>query len=265
MTQRGRARSNPLCAIVRLLLFLAVCFTFFGGFVIARLVCPHDAAGLEAMRARFIHRWGKLGLRLWGIRITIDGEPPAAGALLAPNHSGYADILAVAAATPCFFVTKPEVIGAPVAGTILRFFGIPAVRRSISQEITGTADRLVELFRLGQSVCVFLEGTSTGGDRLLPFRPAMCQAAVDARAPIQPVAMTWSSTNPGVDVGEDIAYWRDEHTMGPHIIRFLGLQGTRVHLRFGVPFTDYADRKDAARRAREAVLALLGREEPLAP
>ena len=48
---------------------------------------------------------------------------------------------------------------------------------------------------LGERVAVFPEGTTTDGTTVGRFFPALFQAAIDARAPVQPVALRYRDTH----------------------------------------------------------------------
>jgi 1-acyl-sn-glycerol-3-phosphate acyltransferase len=258
MSAPSRARSNPVRACLRLIGFVVVTTVLMTGTALA-CAFARSRRDRDMVVSRWTQRWGRGLAALFGIRIDIEGEPPARGVLLAPNHLGYADIVAMAASCPCTFVTKPEVYAWPVIGGLMRFLRIPVVRRSASREISETSQRLGEIFGHGCNVCIFLEGTSTGGDRVLPFRSALVQPAIEAGAAIQPVALTWTADQPGVDIAEDVAYWRPEHVIGPHLWRFLGLRGARVRVCFGEPVLA-SDRKTVAREVHARVIAMLGLE-----
>ena len=83
--------------------------------------------------------------------------------------------------------------------------------------------------------------------------------AIDAGAPICPVAIRWIPGDPAMDVGEDIAYWREEHTFGPHAWRLLGFKGIRAEIVYGETISSEGHtRKTLAAAAHDAVAALMG-------
>ena len=56
-------------------------------------------------RAQWLHRFCSTALRGLGLKLTIDGEFPAKGALIA-NHLSYIDIIVFAAMSPCVFLRQ---------------------------------------------------------------------------------------------------------------------------------------------------------------
>jgi 1-acyl-sn-glycerol-3-phosphate acyltransferase len=47
----------------------------------------------------------------------------------------------------------------------------------------------------GEIMCVFPEGTTSNGEKLLPFHANMFQAAVSASCPVQPVCLMYEDAN----------------------------------------------------------------------
>jgi len=201
--------------------------------------------------------WLRRCTQLMGVRVTVTGPLPPAGSLIAPNHLGYADIFAVGASVPCFFVAKSDVATWPLIGYVFRKSRQIAVSRTRSTKaLKETLQTVSDRLRAGYSVCVFLEGTSSGGETVLPFHGALLQPALDVRAPIVPAAIRWSADDSRIDVREDVAYWKD-HTFVPHMFRLLGLRGVHADIRFGESMkTGSLSRNETADALHDAVSQL---------
>jgi len=194
------------------------------------------------------------------------GDPPPPGCLLAPNHIGYGDVLALSALTGCFFVSKSDVLKWPVIGPLMAATEHLTVSRDVSRDLAATGRLIAERLEHGHRVCVFLEGTTTSGDRVLRFIPSLVQPAVLAKAPIVPTGIRWSTPVPGVDRGEEIAYWKD-HTFGPHVMNLIAYHSLDAEVTFSQAVSTIgANRKDLARSLRAEVVRLvqpeLDTEEP---
>jgi 1-acyl-sn-glycerol-3-phosphate acyltransferase len=219
-----------------------------------------------ALGARWSQYWFRAILKIFNWRVTMIGEPPPPGCMLAPNHIGYGDILALSALTGCFFVSKSDVLKWPVIGPLMASTEHLTVSREVSRDLAATGRLIASRLEHGHRVCVFLEGTTTSGDRVLRFIPSLVQPAVLAKAPIVPTGIRWSTPVQGVDRGEEIAYWKD-HTLGPHVMNLIAYRTMHVEVTFSkaVP-TDGANRKDLARSLRAEVVRLvrpeLETEEP---
>ncbi|HOR26608.1 MAG TPA: lysophospholipid acyltransferase family protein [Candidatus Sumerlaeota bacterium] len=236
------AHSNPLLAAARLLALVGLTFFLYPFYYLHYRLTPRDRR--YPISARWVHAWAVMACAVFGIRVRRHGPPPPPGALLAANHVSYADILALSSAIPCLFTPKSEIKSWPLAGFFVRTTGHPFVTRARGRDIIKTTRSIERRLRAGTHVVVFLEGTTTGGDRLLPFKPALLGAAESIQAPVVPVALRWSSRHPRVAVQRDIAYW-GRHVIGPHVWRLVGLRGTQVDITFHEPM-----RLDAGERRR---------------
>lgn len=241
--------------------------------IVARRRRRDEKARLEAVR-RIAFRSYTYLRRASGFQVRLRGSAPPDGALLAPNHTGYADILALGSCVPVFFVPKAEIASWPVIGALVRMAGNVMTVRKASRALSSAAQGIAQRLRCGCSVCVFLEGTSSGGDGVLPFRSSFLQPAIDTGAPIVPVAIRWASADPDVVPSEDIAYWKN-HTFGPHFLRFLGLRDVYAEITFGPAILPQAgqSRKELAASVQGRVEGMLetppaqahGRPSPAAP
>ncbi len=256
--QSKRARSSALRAAWRVgLIFFGSCV-----FLVVWIVVKSTARSKEhlyELAARWTGHWARYCCWAAGFCVSTTGTLPPNGVLIAPNHLGYSDVLAMGSLLPCFFVAKVDVESWPFIGTLFTIshnIGVPRARvKALVEATTQITDRL----RAKQSVCVFLEGTSSGGNRLLPFYPPLVQPAIDAGAQVCPVAIRWMPEDPAIDIVEDIAYWREEHTFGPHVWRLLGFSGIRAEIRFGdILLSEGHTRKTLATAAQDSVTTMLG-------
>ncbi|MEO8376119.1 MAG: lysophospholipid acyltransferase family protein [Candidatus Sumerlaeota bacterium] len=236
---------------------VVVSATMFAIYFMIRL-CIRSRRGRINLAESYSRLWYRAVNVIGGITVQVHGPVPPRGALLVANHIGYADILALGSAVPVTFVTRTEILKWPVIGFILKSFEQPPVDRSPTRDLKSAANAMTQGLREGKTLAVFLEGTSTGGDRVLPFRTTIIQASLDANAPIVPVAIKWTSSDPRVDLSEKVAYWKKAHDFGTHGWHFFSVSGT---LTATVTFTeaigpDFGDRKKIAALARERVMEI---------
>ena len=197
--------------------------------------------------------------------MTIKGSPPPSGSLLVANHVSYIDILALACSSPCFFTPKAEISHWPIIGQVVLLTRHPFIKRIRGRNLLEAMKEVRTRLEASTSVCVFLEGTTTAGDRILPFKPALLLPAMEMDAPIVPVGLHWSSNVPGMSVRDDIAFWGD-HTFIHHLWRLMGLHGFEVEVRFSEPVhPNQESRKDFARQLRDRMLHLADLPDHLTP
>jgi 1-acyl-sn-glycerol-3-phosphate acyltransferase len=181
---RGSLRVTAMLAATALALLL---------FLIGKTIRQRLWAGFDGHFG--VARLGSVALlAALGIRQRQIGTPlPGAGIMVA-NHASWADILALRAARRINFVAKAEVrawagIGwvADVCETVFI-----ARRRSATREQAAT---LRERLARGETLCIFAEGTSSDGLRVLPFKSALLSAVSDLGhqrdLAVQPVTINW--------------------------------------------------------------------------
>ncbi len=254
---RGRRRAtNHLLTILRVLALalwsLKICVLY---------LCRRLTLGSRAERLRrtpdWVQFWGRWAAWLAGVEVRCATPLPPRGVLLCPNHLGYVDVLALAATLPCFFVSRADAASWPLIGFLIRASEQVLVSRRRARDLVESSRLLAERLGLGQSVCLFLEGTSTGGDHLLRFLPTLLQPAIEVRAEAVPVGMRWDAPSAGMTVSDDVAYWGD-HQFLPHVWRLMGVPGCRVTIFFGSPVpTRGRDRKELAEDLQQRVQQLV--------
>ncbi len=216
-------------------------------------VQPYEATGRDPRRrAEWTHRHAQRLCRILNLTVeTVGPAPPAA--LYAVNHLGYLDIVTMGAATPMVFVSKAEVRGWPILGTLADCGGTLFLQRDRKSELRDVARDFAPVIAAGIPVAVFLEGTSSGGDDVLPFRPGLLAPAVVEGWPIAPVGLDYEVSSGRV--ADDVAYWRDD-TFVPHFLKLLSQDWIRARVAFGTARSPGEDRKTLARELRNEVVRL---------
>jgi 1-acyl-sn-glycerol-3-phosphate acyltransferase len=134
-------------------------------------------------------------------------------------------------------------------------------RHKTSETIAEIARRL----RQGDPVVLFGEGTSSDGNRVLPFRSALVGAARDVleaiehgrKVFIQPLSIAYSGIQ-GLPMGRQhrpVAAWYGEMPMLPHLLGVIRARALDVVVTWGDPiaYDVSADRKTIARSLRTTV------------
>src|SRR5215831_69345 len=155
---------------------------------------------------------GKLGLPGWGliasnyyrllcsllrINVRIEGTPVRdCPVLFVSNHVSWADILVIGSIAPVAFVAKREVRDWPLVGVTAKVQRTVFVDRTRRYQAGEAVAEIVRRVESGVSVVLFAEGTSSDGNRVLPFRSALL-GAVDAwndrdNILIQPMSISYT-------------------------------------------------------------------------
>jgi len=179
------------------------------------------------LRRSLPHRYHRFVCALFGIRIELRGKPASGGVLMVANHTGWLDIPIFSAVWPVSFVSKAEVNNWPFFGTLARLQRSVFVRRERSQTIANREtirQRLVQ----GDALVIFPEGTSSDGNRVLPFRSALLSAAEvtlgpgdgePVCVPVQPVSVAYTRVH-GIPMGREnrpFFAWYGDMELVPHL------------------------------------------------
>jgi len=220
-----------------------------------RSVRPHERAQTDyRRRALWSQRHARRLARVLGMEVRPVGPVPAAQIYCA-NHLGYLDIVALVAAAPAVFVSKAEVRNWPVVGALTNAAGTLYLKRERKEDLAGVMRQFDPVIAAGVPVVVFLEGTSSGGEDVLPFKPSLLAPAVSGGWHCAPVALDYTLEPGDGTVAEHVAYWRDM-TFGPHFLGLLGRKRIHARVSFGEPLPAGPDRKQLALALRERVISL---------
>lgn len=194
-----------------------------------------------------------LGSAAWicGARVRTEGSPIAPHSLLICNHTSWLDILVLAGATGCTFVSKAE-LGHPLIHWMADQNHTLYVRRDHRRGAPQQAEAIARKLRDPQPVALFPEGTTGPGTHLLPFRSTLLSAVTPLQkgVTVRPMAIDYGEAAP--DVG-----WYDEPGKD-NVLRILRrARPLRVTIRILDPLPAMQDRKALAHAAREAILAAL--------
>jgi 1-acyl-sn-glycerol-3-phosphate acyltransferase len=203
-------------------------------------------------RIRWLHNSCRLVLQRLEIDVSIEGTFPSRG-LLVSNHLSYIDILVFGSLAPCVFVSKKEVRRWPIYGAMARMAGTIFIDRTRRSDTSRVNCEMLESLTTGTVVVLFPEGTSSEGTDVLPFRPALFEAAVEAQEQVTPAHISYEVCDG--NAATDVCYW-GTMTFFPHLLRLLSKGRIRAKVSFGAEAMRFNDRKRAAVESREAVRRL---------
>lgn len=208
-------------------------------------------------RGRWLARWGRGFCRVLGVRLEVEGEPPAAPCFLVSNHLSYLDIPVFGAVANVVFVAKSDVARWPLLGPVCRAADTIFVVRSSRRDSLRANAELERHLRSGHSVLLFPEGTTSDGSAIRPFRPPLLQAAAAAGVAVHAAALEYA-TGPGDPPPAEAVCWWGGTELPAHLPLLLGVGRITARLRFSPHAVQEPDRKRLAARLHEAVVRLAG-------
>ncbi|HXS69120.1 MAG TPA: lysophospholipid acyltransferase family protein [Candidatus Polarisedimenticolia bacterium] len=213
--------------------------------------CGRNAPGSQ--RAMWLQRSSRRILRVLNTEIRASGTVPKSG-LLVSNHLSYVDILVIASITPAIFVAKHEVSGWPVFGFFAKLGGTLFVDRERRTRVGHTTGEIDAALKDGALVVLFPEGTSSDGKTVLPFKSSLLESATHETNALFAGHVQYELEDG--DVGEELCYWRDEHTLVPHLLNLLSKKNVRAEVRFTQLREGSTDRKELAKQLHSEILRL---------
>jgi lyso-ornithine lipid O-acyltransferase len=236
---------------------------------------------------------GRLGLPGWGfiscnyykvlrtllrINVRVAGEPMHGRAVLyISNHVSWVDIVVIGSLSPVAFVAKSDVRKWPLVGITAEIQRTVFVDRTRRHQTSDAIGEIVKRLASGTSVVLFAEGTSSDGNRVLPFRSALIGAIKHAAEHggaagvlIQPMSICYTRLH-GIPMGRQhrpLVAWYGDLDFMPHIKAFIERGAVDAVVSYGAPVAadGGTDRKEMTRILESAVrglttAALLGRPQ----
>ncbi len=208
---------------------------------------------------RFYHR---VCTRLMGLDVVVRGEQVSGGPVLfVSNHSSYLDISVLGSLIPGSFVAKTEVGTWPFFGLLARLQRTVFVERKARTSVDKQRDDIGGRLDAGDSLILFPEGTSSDGNRTLPFKTALFAVAarrIDGHPlTVQPVSVAATRLD-GIPMG--IAFrpfyaWYGDMDLVPHLWQAFRLGGMTIEVEFHPPVTidGFSSRKALADHCQRVV------------
>lgn len=214
----------------------------------------------------FPHWYHRQVCRLLGIRLNIEGEVARdRPVLLVANHTTWLDIPVLSAVAPVSFVAKKEVGNWPFVASLARLQRTVFVDRQRRTAVGAAAGEIVSRLSQGDAIVLFAEGTSSDGNRVLPFMTSLFAAAKPSGsegfaapdAVVQTLSVVYTRLH-GLPLGRadrPAVSWFGDMEMRSHAWELLKAGPLDVEIRVGppVPLASFADRKDLARHSEAEV------------
>jgi lyso-ornithine lipid O-acyltransferase len=220
---------------------------------------------------RFPHWYHRQVCKILGITLDIDGAVESSGpVLLVSNHTSWLDIPVLSAVAPLSFVAKKEVGGWPFVASLARLQRTVFVDRTKRQSAGDAASEISERLERGDTIVLFAEGTSSDGNRVLPFKTSLfgavkTDASNQINAVVQTAAVVYTHLHgiPLARADRPRVGWYGDMEMQSHAWHILKSGPLRVTIKISppVPLESYSGRKDLAlsteKSVRKAVHSIL--------
>ena len=213
-------------------------------------------------------RINRMLLFAMGVRVHARGAPTTRRpTILVANHVSWLDIPILAAIAPVRFVAKAEIASWPVIGWCARLIGTVFIERGNHGTVAEKASEVIAALRAGDLVIVFPEGTTSDGNRVLPFKSGLLGAVRDGLGNeellVQPLSIVHTHAS-GLPLGRahrSHAAYPGLVSLGESLGRVLGEGALDVAVDWGesVAYPAGAHRKAFARHVEGVVRTMFAR------
>jgi lyso-ornithine lipid O-acyltransferase len=219
---------------VRLAAFLSL-WAFF--FALVALVHVWVSALRLPNRWKIISRLSRsftfLVRTILNIKVTVVGEEGQlenGGYVMICNHVSYVDGIVLGSMFPIVFVSKREVKHWPIIGPWKTLCGTIFINRQRKDLVASLVKEMRRKLRQETNILLFPEGTSTNGERILPFQTAPLAAPLRNRSIIVPISLAYKSIEdePVTVANRDLLYWYGDMEFVPHFWKLLSLRSIEV-------------------------------------
>lgn len=167
------------------------------------------------------------------IKVTVlgdEGQLERGGYVIVANHVSYVDGMVLGSIFPIIFVSKLEVKSWPVVGLWNVLCGTIFIDRQHRGQVGSLIQEMVRKLKHEANILLFPEGTSTNGERMLPFQTVPLAAPLRARSIIVPVTVAYKSIDdrPVGPANRDLVYWYGDMDFISHFWRLLALRSVEV-------------------------------------
>lgn len=185
---------------------------------------------------RLASYFARIFLCLLGVRVQVKNRERlrSAGAvhLIVSNHLSYVDVLILSSLIPSVFITSVELKNTALLGTLARLSGSIFVERRNASGLKKEIGLIARVLGQGLPVVLFPEGTTSNGERVLPFKHSLFDSAVIAPADISPVCLRYARVNREhlTSRNRDLVFYYGGAAFFRHFSRLLALTSIDVEV-----------------------------------
>lgn len=204
---------------------------------------------------RVVRWWSWVLMKVFGITVRTVGQPLPVATMFVANHVSWVDIVVLHSTRMMGFVAKREIAGWPLIGWMAARADTIFHQRGSQESLGGVMAQMRERLETGHSVGAFPEGGTRDGITVGPFHARIFTAAVEAGAPVQPVALRYGE---GGSAQTRVAFWPGENFV-QNFLRLLGDPACVADVIYLAPILpgDAEGRRRIADTARERIIAVL--------
>ena len=202
----------------------------------------------------------KICLRIFGIKIKTFGKVSINfPVLLISNHASYLDIIILGSLFKTSFIAKKEISKWPLLGILAKLQNTIFIDRRISS-LRSQENQIIKHLNKKKNLVIFPEGTSSDGNRVLPFKSSLFnifEKNLNSKILVQTITIIYKKINgiPMNRIERKNITWHSNMDLIPNIFNVLKKLSIEVEVIFNdefLPSKEY-DRKKLALHCWEKI------------
>jgi 1-acyl-sn-glycerol-3-phosphate acyltransferase len=191
------------------------------------------------------------------IKITVtgdEGQLERGGYVIIANHVSYVDGIVLGSIFPILFVSKREVKSWPIIGQWNTLCGTVFINRQHKEEAGSLVEEISHKLKHEANILLFPEGTSTNGEKMLPFQTVPLAAPLRNRSIIVPATIAYKSLDdaPVTAANRDAICWYGDMDFLTHFWQLLGHRSIEVLVTIQPKIECFRYKDDSAGRKKLA-------------
>lgn len=244
-------------AIIKLTLLVFYTLFTFGIYAVGLLVPKLLSKQYEPWRNLFMRTWARGVAVIFNMKFTTEGTPPVAPFFMVSNHLSYMDIIPLYLNLRCTFVAKKAVRSWPFLGFMVNAVGVIFVDRSKRGDVKRVNELLSQSMNRYQGLIVFPEGTSSGGEEVLPFHTSLLQYPASEKIPVHTAAISYQTAEGDEPARDSVCFFGARHSFPEHVFKLAQTKKIYCKIRFGEETVQSSNRKELAVELHKKVQHIL--------
>jgi 1-acyl-sn-glycerol-3-phosphate acyltransferase len=176
--------------------------------------------------------WGRATIKLFSMKIVVEGVPPKPPFLIVSNHLSYIDIPIYSAFLDTTFVSKAEIKHWFIIGFMAKTLGIIFIDRRKKSDVKRVNQKISDDLNEFQGVVLFPEGTTSPGLEVMRFRPSLLEHAATSGMSVSYASIRYQTSEPDEHAYRSVCWW-GKMSMARHLLLMGKNRQIDVTIRFG--------------------------------
>ena len=238
-------------AVYRLILFLIVSVGILTIFCLGLIVCLNKKERRIRWKNWITSRLAGIIASLMGLSMKIIGTPPQPPFFLISNHLSYIDILPFWKHLKTTFIAKSEIRKWPFFGLAARLFGVIFINRQNRKDINRVNKYIEENLGNDQGIILFPEGTSSKGEKVLPFKSSLLYYPASQKLPVYYASISYRINGDGTKKAwKDVCWWGDMDFLS-HFWGLLKIKSWTAAVHFAKSPVMHENRKELTQKLQQ--------------